>query len=88
MTNMNKMFNPEKCYCKDCKESIENFIEQKENKMKDLNTNITLEKCLETLSINKSRYGAKGLDMQIFFVGQLFGMSYNDVLKTMKKNNK
>ena len=51
--------------------------------MPDLNTTVTLEECLETLNKNKSHYDS--IKMQIYLVGQLFGMSYSDVVKTMRK---
>lgn len=46
---------------------------------------VTLRECLETLIDNKESYGQKGLDMQIYFVAQMFHFTYKDVVRQMKK---
>lgn len=49
--------------------------------------NVSLETCLEKLNFNKKHYGQKGLDMQIYFVGQLFNMNYNQVINAMNEHS-
>ena len=49
---------------------------------------VTLQECVETLSYNQEHYGKKGLDMQIYFVAQMFQLTYKDVLRQIKKYEK
>lgn len=55
--------------------------------MADLNDSVTLKTCVEKLKYNKQHYSNKGLDMQIFFVAQLFKLSYENVAEEMEKIN-
>ncbi|MBQ9983350.1 MAG: hypothetical protein IJP29_02045 [Lachnospiraceae bacterium] len=50
--------------------------------MKD---SITFQECIETLSYNQEHYGKKGLNIQIYFVAQMFQLTYKDVLRQIKK---
>lgn len=45
---------------------------------------ISLKECLLKLKENKTIY-TKGFDCQVYFVCQLFGMTYNDVIKAIKE---
>lgn len=53
--------------------------------MAELNESVTLATCIEKLNYNKQHYGNKGLDMQIYFVAQLFNMSYDKVVEKMQE---
>lgn len=52
--------------------------------LNNLNTSITLMECLLKLKENKAIY-TKGFDCQVYFVCQLFGLTYNDVIKAIKE---
>lgn len=53
--------------------------------MKD---SITLQECIETLTHNQEHYGKKGLDMQIYFVAQMFQLTYKDVIHQIDQYQK
>ena len=51
--------------------------------MDNYQESVSLETCLRTLIANKAPYGKKGLDMQIYFVAQLFHTSYQEIVSRM-----
>lgn len=51
--------------------------------MVDVNSFVTLQECLCKLNENKKRYGQKGFDLQVYFVGQMFKMTYDEVVAAM-----
>lgn len=56
--------------------------------MDNYQESVSLETCLRTLISNKASYGTKGLDMQIYFVAQLFHTSYEKIVSSMKEIEK
>ncbi len=51
--------------------------------MEQYQESVSLETCLRTLISNKAYYTNKGLDMQIYFVAQLFHTSYEKIVHSM-----
>lgn len=56
--------------------------------MVDMNSTVTLQECLYKLKENKRRYSQKGFDLQVYFVGQMFKMTYDEVVAAMDEMRK